>query len=390
MRKGIAIVMVFALVAMGVALVMPTASADFGDHIYTIRVEAQTCDFQSLAVAYDGDYFYVSGGGNGGQNWLYMFDKNGIYLNRVRQTSTSYWGWIDFEYDDSTGHIYTTDYSRRTITEFSVIGMPSSPVLQIHATYPSPLAGNGVAYDPSTGHFWTSTWSSDLYEFDKTGAVISRFNDPYNAKIGLAWDDLSPGGPFLWVANQGGYFSGNNYIYQFDPINRVFTGVSILAQPPYYSPGGGLAAGLDLEEEWHTDFATFLYMSQSNTPSPGDFVKIFEGPEKGIPADVRIEPQSVNPDRQGNYMNVKVENFPENPEYGPCDIDGSTCKVSGIDCEVKWGTCNANRWIGKVDSELVCDLIPGPGDTCEFTVTGKIVGGPAFKGTCENKLVWHA
>lgn len=100
-----------------------------------------------------------------------------------------------------------------------------------------------------------------------------------------------------------------------------------------------------------------------------------------IPADSRIEPQTLNLDSNGNWVSVKVENFPENPEYSPLDVDGSTVAVAGTGVDLKFGTLNENRWIGKCDRLIVEDSIGAPGDDVEISVTGSLSDGTAFLST---------
>jgi hypothetical protein len=106
-----------------------------------------------------------------------------------------------------------------------------------------------------------------------------------------------------------------------------------------------------------------------------------------IPATTRLEPQSLNLDSNGNWVNVKVEAFPENPEYSPLDVDGSTVAVAGTGCDLKYGTWNENRWIGKCDRLAVEDAIGAPGDEVEVTVTGQVSDGTAFISTAVIKAV---
>jgi hypothetical protein len=100
-----------------------------------------------------------------------------------------------------------------------------------------------------------------------------------------------------------------------------------------------------------------------------------------IPATTRIEPQTLNLDSNGNWVNVKVEDFPENPEYSPLDVDGTSVAVAGTGVDLKFGTWNDNRWIGKCDRLAVEDAIGSPGEEIELGVTGQLNDGTAFMST---------
>jgi hypothetical protein len=107
----------------------------------------------------------------------------------------------------------------------------------------------------------------------------------------------------------------------------------------------------------------------------------------GIETDVRLEPQSLNLDSNGNFVNVKVEGFPENPEYTPMEVDGTSVEVEGIDVNLKYGTWNNNRWIGKCDRLMVEDAIGAPGDEVEVEVRGELIDGTPFNGDAIIKAI---
>lgn len=126
-----------------------------------------------------------------------------------------------------------------------------------------------------------------------------------------------------------------------------------------------------------------VWQHSSGLRSPNDAEIV----DSAITADVRVEPQSLNLDSKGNYVNVKVEGFPDNPEYSPLDVDGDTIKVAGVDADSRFGTWDEDRYIGKADRLAVEDAIGAPGEEVEVTVTGKLVDGTAFEGIAIIKVV---
>jgi hypothetical protein len=107
----------------------------------------------------------------------------------------------------------------------------------------------------------------------------------------------------------------------------------------------------------------------------------------GIPADVRLEPQSLNLDSNGNFVSFKIEGFPENPEYGPMDVNVGSVMVENIGAEAKYGTTNNNHAIGKCDRLLLEDAIGAPGDDVEVGVSGTLNDNTAFVGTAVIKAL---
>jgi hypothetical protein len=106
----------------------------------------------------------------------------------------------------------------------------------------------------------------------------------------------------------------------------------------------------------------------------------------GIPAVVNVEPQTLNLDSQGNYINIKVEDFPDNPEYSSNDVDPATVTISGISSIEKFGTSNDNRFIIKADRLSLEDSIGLPGNEVELEIKGGLYDGTKFKGTVTIKV----
>jgi hypothetical protein len=123
---------------------------------------------------------------------------------------------------------------------------------------------------------------------------------------------------------------------------------------------------------------------QASNPAIAEW-EVF-GPS-GITADVRVEPQSLNLDSNGNYVSFKVFGFPDNPEYTPYDVDPNQCTVGGVNADLKYGTVNDNKYIGKADRLLVEDAIGAPGDEVEVNVNGMTYDGIAFFGKAVIKAV---
>ncbi len=106
-----------------------------------------------------------------------------------------------------------------------------------------------------------------------------------------------------------------------------------------------------------------------------------------IAANVELNPQSLNLDSMGNYVSFKVYDFPDNPEYTANDVDSSTCKVEDVGADLKFGTYNDNKYIGKADRLAVEDAIGAPGAEVEVGVSGQLNDGTGFKGTATIKAI---
>lgn len=247
----------------------PPAILDFGDEIAYFDFEALTGDPMLLGVTYGGGYFWVSGGnGFADPNYLYKFDHDGELVDAYEQGTVGV-GWLDLAWDGQ--YVYGTDYQTDIISQFDpAIG-------QVVGTVPNPLAaGLGLAYDPETDHFWGAhLWGSNIVEFNRDGDIINSFpQEPYNTVFGLAWDEASPDGPWLWVFVQEPTDMPLT-IAQFDPGNGSFTGVQFLAvnhSGDPYNPN--VAGGAGFTTEWDPTLGVFICLLQGENSHDG--VGIYE------------------------------------------------------------------------------------------------------------------
>jgi Secretion system C-terminal sorting domain len=101
-------------------------------------------------------------------------------------------------------------------------------------TAPPVIAGVRFAtWDPTdgTGGFWVGTFGSDLYKISKTGAIIRTIPRSTHGLLnmaGAAYDDVSVGGPYLWVNCQSDFAgTGNNssFIRQVDLASGIGTSI---------------------------------------------------------------------------------------------------------------------------------------------------------------------
>jgi len=100
----------------------------------------------------------------------------------------------------------------------------------------------GMAYDPDNDVLWASEcWFPMFYKMDKQGNILDSWlpsGITLDAISGLAYDNNSPDGPFLWGFSQD---STGAIIIKYDIANQAQTGnmidVSTLATSGYYAGG---------------------------------------------------------------------------------------------------------------------------------------------------------
>jgi hypothetical protein len=186
---------------------------------------------------------------------LHKFDKNGNYITSYDQPTVSYWGWRDLVWDGQ--YLYGSDES----TNIEQIDPATGSITGV--TIPGPLSPNrGLAYDLATDHFWTATWGSDIYEIDRVGTIINQYPNPASLSIyGLAWDDRSPGGPWLWVWSQNGNPECRCLCSQFNPRTGTFTGLAFNG----VVPPGGIAGGACFARIDNTNVFVGLHQAEPDT-----------------------------------------------------------------------------------------------------------------------------
>jgi hypothetical protein len=111
----------------------------------------------------------------------------------------------------------------------------------------------GMAYDPNDDVLWASEhWSPMFYKMDKQGNILDSWlptGITLESISGLAYDNTSPDGPFLWGFSQD---STGAIIIKYDIPNQAQTGnmidVSVLGPPSCYA-GGLFIRQMELKSE---------------------------------------------------------------------------------------------------------------------------------------------
>jgi hypothetical protein len=82
----------------------------------------------------------------------------------------------------------------------TLISTISAPIPNVRSlTYDATANGN-------QGGFWASTWATDITQFDMSGTALNfvyATSHTLTQMYGTAFDNVSPGGPYLWVFDQG-------------------------------------------------------------------------------------------------------------------------------------------------------------------------------------------
>ncbi|MEP7171789.1 MAG: T9SS type A sorting domain-containing protein, partial [Bacteroidota bacterium] len=113
-----------------------------------------------------------------------------------------------------------------------------------------------ATYDPTlnsgAGGFWIGNYDTDILSVDMTGALlpgsIPAGNHGLTAMYGGAVDNLTPGGPFLWINNQldpPTASATGAFLTQLDITNQVQTGL-VHDMEPDFGTLGGIGGGISI------------------------------------------------------------------------------------------------------------------------------------------------
>jgi hypothetical protein len=230
------------------------STLDIGDALFQVDATASTGHTALLGVEYALDSYWVTSGGLTGSadpNYLFQLDRDGNVLNSWAQPTVSTWGWRDLAFDGT--YLYASDSA--VVEQIDpATGLPTGVTIAC----PTNLC-RALAYDPATDHFWTADFSSDIWEFDRSGAIVNTYANTL-AIYGMAWDSWSSGGPYLWVWSQDG--DPAVLATQIDPSTGTPTGVSFSGAALL---GSNIAGGASISPDLVVGKLVFVGMHQASS-----------------------------------------------------------------------------------------------------------------------------
>jgi hypothetical protein len=135
-----------------------------------------------------------------------------------------------------------------------------------------------IAYDEGSDGFWCGNWADPVSLIPRAGgAPIAQIATGLLGQYGSAYDNVSAGGPYLWVFDQGGGAGTPQIVHQFNIASGTATGVThdVALEFP---TAAGIAGGLFTM----SDFATGLYTLGGLLQGVPDNLFVYElGPAGG-------------------------------------------------------------------------------------------------------------
>lgn len=191
------------------------------------------------SIAFDGEYYYTTSWYYLGEFWKY--DREGNLIEQFR-IPDMYYKLYDLAYDgryfygsDYSNRIFQLDFENKRIA--GIIEITSAPELQI----------THIAYNPNNDRFYVGGWNTlcEVRRNGRTSSMAAAFDPDQGHYIyGSAYDNVTPGGPYLWLAAEETYndfMLDQAVIYQYNLSTKKFTGVrKSLSDLPGYVFGNAM------------------------------------------------------------------------------------------------------------------------------------------------------
>jgi hypothetical protein len=273
------------------------------DLLFSFDLEAASGANGNAGAEFDGTYFYSS---RWASNLIHQYDINGVLVKEFFIPGVT--GLRDLAYDgtyfyggSASSQIRQMDFENETLV----------------ATISGGFTCRAIAYNEDDDTFFVSTWGDPVWEVNRTGGIVRTFNMvSISSKYGFAYDNVTDGGPYLWVFDQIDGTLGT--IYQWDLAAGAFTGVThnVAADFPTTS---GIAGGLFFTTDYTPGYSTIGGLLQG-VP---DMMFMYEW-QPTIVEDLVIDIEPVN----GQIFNpgdlVRYSVTLTNNTAGPIDVVGAT------------------------------------------------------------------
>lgn len=200
-----------------------------------IAASQVTGDPRLNGVAFDGEFFYISGSSDQEHNYIYVLNLQGEEDRRFEQPAQGAVGFRDLEWDGE--NLWGTDGA--DLVQFTLEGERLSAI----RTNINPLYG--VAWDPLNRLIWTSGITSNILAYDPDGNLVRQLNRQGLRQYGFGFYPADPDGYHLYVLHNSGQAASAQVVYK---INTA-TGDTLLVRN--LSPqSSGNAGGMVIYPHW--------------------------------------------------------------------------------------------------------------------------------------------
>ncbi|MGB2869767.1 MAG: T9SS type A sorting domain-containing protein [Bacteroidota bacterium] len=164
---------------------------------------------------------------------LFRFNREGAFIDSFGIAGMEE-GFRDLAWDGQylyggTGlpFIYKVDLDSRSVVDTIVVQ--------------EGITARGVTYDQRKNAFWVCDWNSDIVCVNRNGATIGKIQAPgfaWPGVSGLACDNISPSGPFLWIFTGGASFYQKRF-FKIDTLGNSLDSIDAPVSPLLSAGVGG-------------------------------------------------------------------------------------------------------------------------------------------------------
>ncbi len=215
------------------------------DVLLQIDVSAVSGASGNAGAEFDGSSFYTT---RWASNLIHEYSITGTLIREFSVAGVT--GTRDLAYDGTYfyGGSASTQIRQMDFTTNTLIG-----------TIPSPVNVRNIAYDSDLDAFWVSDWSTNIVCVSRAGAVLHTIapNPSISSNYGSAYDNVTPGGPYLYLFSQGTGAGTPQLIHQIQLPSGTPTGVTHdVMSDVGLGNTGAIAGGLFSMTDYATGFFT--------------------------------------------------------------------------------------------------------------------------------------
>lgn len=241
----------------------PESTNEIFDLLFNYDIGAEIGANGNAGVAFVNGQYWISAWAS---NSIHLLDSDGNFIQTI--TIPGVTGVRSFTSDGTyvyAGGGSTGFYKIDPVTRTLVSTITLSPTTASRAR----MLAYDETLDGGNGGFWTADFSSPIEAFSMTGASLAVI--PYanhgHAIYGGAVDNISNGGPYLWIYTQG-TSSGQAQMLQIELATGTLTGVMYDYNTSGHQPAGNtsIAGGLFISEDVVSGSVAIIGIGQG-TPS---------------------------------------------------------------------------------------------------------------------------
>lgn len=216
----------------------------FGDVQYNYDLTTLT-NLGNASAEFDGEFLWFGKWSPGGvSNKVFRARLDGTLRDSFSVSGYTLGSGIrDFAWD---GQFMYGGNAGNAIVKIDTGSLSVVRTITLSNTVPAGVNVRGIAYDPVRNGFWVCAFGGPIVCVDTNGVPIpgAEIANSLPGKYGLAYDDFTPDGPYLWAFSQSGV-GQNALLYQFrlsdgQLVGTPFNVVSVITNAGSDPLAGGL------------------------------------------------------------------------------------------------------------------------------------------------------